>query len=72
MFFCHKDPIINQSMPDLEPILATIHMFDERLKRMKVFTNDSIKMPISRKLTVKSLMNFMSQSILSVNGGIER
>ena len=64
--------MIDEYMPDLEPIKATIHMFDERLKRMKVFSNDSMQMLLSRKLTVRQLMNFMSQSILAVNGGIER
>lgn len=60
MFFSHKDPMIDEYMPDLEPIKVSIHMFDERLKRIKVFSNDSMQMLISRKLTVKQLMNFMS------------
>jgi len=53
MFFGNKDPMVGEYMPDLEPIKATIHMFDERLKRMKVFSNDSMQMLLSRRLTVK-------------------
>ncbi len=37
MFFCHKDPMLDAFMPDLEPFKATIHMFDNKLQRLNVF-----------------------------------
>ena len=60
MFFCHMDPMLNDYMPDLEPIKVHVHMFDGQLNKLKVFANETMQMLISRKMTVKALLNFMS------------
>ena len=58
MFFCLHDPMVNEYLPDLEPIKVHVHLLDEQLQPIAPsFLNGKRQLTVllSSKITLKAL-----------------